>query len=68
MYMYVCLCVSLLAGPVVITTEPAVDCSLLNISDVITHDRKLKKNMSVINPAMSLLFFSLLFDTFCQKD
>lgn len=47
-----CVCTSwLLAGA-------AADCSLLNISDVIIHDRNLKMNMSEINPAMSFLSFS----------
>ena len=42
----------------VLQLETAADCSLLNISDVIIHDRNLKMNMSEINPAMSFLSFS----------
>lgn len=55
----VCGCKSTLLAGAAVERDPAVDGSLLNISDVIRHDRNLKMNMSEINPVMSFLSFFL---------
>lgn len=57
--MCVCVCTSTLLAGAAVETDPAVGYSLLNISDVIIHDRNLKMNMSEINPVMSFLSFFL---------
>lgn len=52
-------CTSTLLAGAAVETDPAVDYSILNISDVIIHDSNLKMNMSEINLVVS--FFSFFF-------